>query len=106
MVNNSTVEGISNIIAYNSYYVLFLTYVFPILLIILLIFIIVYLSSINKKLLMSFNKEKKIELLDDNDDSSNSKKQSKTLYELTLIPALICLSIFIIMFFVTLFSSL
>lgn len=50
---------ISNFFAYNYYYGLFLTYVFPILLIILLIFIIGYLSSINKKLLISRNNEKK-----------------------------------------------
>ena len=55
MFKYDTVENISNIVTYNYYYGLFLTYVFPILLIILLIFIIVYLSSINKKLLMSFN---------------------------------------------------
>ena len=48
MVNNSTVEGISNVIIYNSYYVLFLTYVFPILLLVLIVFVIGYLASINK----------------------------------------------------------
>lgn len=110
MFDYDTVENVSNIITYNYYYGLFLTYVFPILLIILLIFIIGYLSSINKKLLISSNKEKKeIELLDENienNDFTDSKKQPKTLYELTLIPALICLSIFLIMFFIVLFSFL
>ena len=110
MFDSGTIDNVSNIIAYNYYYGLFLTYVFPILLIILLIFIIGYLSSINKKLLFSSNKEKKeIELLDKNIESNNStdlKKQPKTLYELTLIPALICLFIFLIMFFIALFSSL
>ena len=57
MVNNSTVEGISNIIAYNSYYVLFLTYVFPILLLVLIVFVIGYLASINKKLKYVFDEE-------------------------------------------------
>ncbi len=100
MFGYDTVKNVSNIITYNYYYGLFLTYVFPILLLILLILIIGYLSIINKKLLVSSNKE--IE----NNDFTDSKKQSKTLYELTLIPSLICLSIFLIMFFVALFSSL
>ena len=93
---------ISNFFTYNYYYALFLTYVFPILLLILLFFVIGYLSSINKKILVSSNKEK-IELLEEDTDS---KKQPKTLYELTLFPALIILSIFIIMFFVFFFSVL
>lgn len=104
MFDYDTIENVSNIITYNYYYGLFLTYVFPILLIILLIFIIGYLSSINKKILVSSDKEKKeIELLEEDTDS---KKQPKTLYELTLFPALIILSIFIIMFFVFFFSVL
>lgn len=103
LFNYDTVENVSNTLTYNYYYSLFLTYVFPILLLILLILIIVYLSFINKKLSISSDKEIK---LDENNDCTNSKKQSKTLYELTLIPSLICLSIFLIMFFVALFSSL
>ena len=67
MFDSGTIDNVSNIVTYNYFYGLFLTYVFPILLIILLIFIICYLSSINKKILISSNKEKKeIELLDDN----------------------------------------
>ena len=106
MFNYNTVENVSNTLTYNYYYSLFLTYVFPILLLILLILIIVYLSFINKKLSVSSDKEIKLDENIENNDYANSKKQSKTLYELTLIPSLICLSIFLIMFFVALFSSL
>lgn len=57
MVDNSTVEAISNIITYNSCYGLFLTYVFPILLLVLIVFTIGYLASINKKLNMFLMKK-------------------------------------------------
>ena len=59
MVDNSTVEAISNVITYNSYYGLFLTYVFPILLLVLIVFTIGYLASINKKLKYVFDEENK-----------------------------------------------
>ena len=99
MFDSGTIDNVSNIVTYNYYYGLFLTYVFPILLIILLIFIICYLSIINKKILISINNI-------ENNDFIDYKKKYKTLYELTLIPSLICLSIFLIMFFIALFSSL
>ena len=94
MVNNSTVEGISNIIAYNSYYVLFLTYVFPILLLVLVVFVIGYLASINKKLKYVFDEE--------NSETEYIEKEqtnSKTLYDTTIIPAVIIsvLGIFLIL---------
>lgn len=73
MFGYGTAENISNIITYNYYYGLFLTKV-----------------------------EKKTELLDENIESNDfadsEKNKPKSLYELTLIPALICLSIFLIMF--------
>lgn len=96
MVNNSTVEGISNIIAYNSYYVLFLTYVFPILLLVLVVFVIGYLASINKKLKYVFDEENsETEYIDeDNQEQTNNK----TLYDATIVPAVIvsCLIVFLI----------
>ena len=96
MVNNSTVEGISNIIAYNSYYVLFLTYVFPILLLVLIVFVIGYLASINKKLKYVFDEENsETEYIDeDNQEQTNNK----TLYDATIVPAVIvsCLIVFLI----------
>lgn len=84
MVNNSTVEGISNVIIYNSYYVLFLTYVFPILLLVLIVFVIGYLASINKKLKYVFDEE--------NSETEYIEKEqtnSKTLYDSTIIPAVL-----------------
>ena len=96
MVNNSTVEGISNIIAYNSYYVLFLTYVFPILLLVLVVFVIGYLASINRKLKYVFDEENsETEYIDeDNQEQTNNK----TLYDATIVPAVIvsCLIVFLI----------
>lgn len=94
MVNNSTVEGISNVIIYNSYYVLFLTYVFPILLLVLIVFVIGYLASINKKLKYVFDEE--------NSETEYIEKEqtnSKTLYDTTIIPAVIIsvLGIFLIL---------
>ena len=94
MVNNSTVEGISNIMAYNSYYVLFLTYVFPILLLVLVVFVIGYLASINRKLKYVFDEE--------NSETEYIEKEqtnSKTLYDTTVIPAVIIsvLGIFLIL---------
>ena len=97
MVNNSTVEGISNVIIYNSYYVLFLTYVFPILLLVLIVFVIGYLASINKKLKYVFDEENsETEYIDeDNQEQTNNK----TLYDTTIIPAVIIsvLGIFLIL---------
>ena len=96
MVNNSTVEGISNIIAYNSYYVLFLTYVFPILLLVLIVFVIGYLASINKKLKYVFDEENSETeyIVEDNQEQTNNK----TLYDATIVPAVIvsCLIVFLI----------
>ena len=84
MVDNSTVEAISNVITYNSYYGLFLTYVFPILLLVLVVFVIGYLASINKKLKYVFDEE--------NSETEYIEKEqtnSKTLYDTTIIPAVI-----------------
>ena len=84
MVDNSTVEAISNIITYNSYYGLFLTYVFPILLLVLIVFTIGYLASINIKLKYVFDEE--------NSETEYIKKEqtnSKTLYDTTIIPAVL-----------------
>ena len=96
MVNNSTVECISNVIIYNSYYVLFLTYVFPILLLVLVVFVIGYLASINKKLKYVFDEENsETEYIDeDNQEQTNNK----TLYDATIVPAVIvsCLIVFLI----------
>ena len=96
MVNNSTVEGISNIIAYNSYYVLFLTYVVRILLLVLVVFGIGDLASINRKLKYVFNEEKsKTEYIDKNNQEQTN---NKTLYDATIVPAVIvsCLIVFLI----------
>ena len=94
MVDNSTVEAISNIITYNSYYGLFLTYVFPILLLVLIVFTIGYLASINKKLKYVFDEE--------NSETEYIEKEqtnSKTLYDTAIIPAVIIsvLGIFLIL---------
>lgn len=95
MVDNSTVETVSNIITYNSYYSLFLTYVFPILLLVLIVFVIGYLASINRKLKYVFNEENsETEYIDeDNQEPSNNK----TLYDATIVPAIIisCLVVFL-----------
>ena len=95
MVDNSTVETISNIIAYNSYYGLFLTYVFPMLLLVLIVFVIGYLASINKKLKYVFDEENsETEYIDeDNQEQTNNK----TLYDATIVPAVIvsCLIVFL-----------
>ena len=80
MVDNSTVEAISNIITYNSYYGLFLTYVFPILLLVLIVFTIGYLASINIKLKYVFDEE--------NSETEYIEKEqtnSKTLYDTTML---------------------
>ena len=97
MVDNSTVEAISNVITYNSYYGLFLTYVFPILLLVLVVFVIGYLASINKKLKYVFDEENsETEYIDeDNQEQTNNK----TLYDATIVPAVIIsvLGIFLIL---------
>ena len=80
MVDNSTVEAISNVITYNSYYGLFLTYVFPILLLVLIVFTIGYLASINIKLKYVFDEE--------NSETEYIEKEqtnSKTLYDTTML---------------------
>ena len=96
MVDNSTVEAISNVITYNSYYGLFLTYVFPILLLVLIVFAIGYLASINKKLKYVFDEENsETEYIDeDNQEQTNNK----ILYDATIVPAVIvsCLIVFLI----------
>ncbi len=96
MVDNSTVEAISNIITYNSYYGLFLTYVFPILLLVLIVFVIGYLASINRKLKYVFNEEEsETEYIDENNQEQTN---NKTLYDATIVPAVIvsCLIVFLI----------
>ncbi len=95
MVNNSTIETVSNIITYNSYYGLFLTYVFPILLLVLIVLMIGYLASINRKLKYVFNEENsetEYVYKDDQEPSNN-----KTLYDATIVPAIIisCLVVFL-----------
>lgn len=94
MIDNNTAETISNIVTYNSYYGLFLTYVFPILLLVLVVFVIGYLASINKKLKYVFDEE--------NSETEYIEKEqtnSKTLYDTTIIPAVIIsvLGIFLIL---------
>lgn len=93
MVDNSTVEAISNVITYNSYYGLFLTYVFPILLLVLIVFAIGYLASINKKLKYVFDEENS-----ETEYIEKGQTNSKTLYDTTIIPAVIvsCLIVFLI----------
>ena len=95
MVNNSTIETVSNIITYNSYYGLFLTYVFPILLLVLIVLMIGYLASINRKLKYVFNEENsetEYVYKDDQEPSNN-----KTLYDATIVPVIIisCLVVFL-----------
>ena len=102
---------IYNFFSYNYYYFLFLTYIFPLLILLFLFLIVRYLSKINSKINffdqnnISASYENEIETLM-NTDNNISEKKGKTLYELTLVPALIMLVIFLIMFFVALFSSL
>lgn len=95
MVNNSTIETVSNIITYNSYYGLFLTYVFPILLLVLIVLMIGYLASINRKLKYVFNEENSETeyVYKDNQEQANNK----TLYDATIVPAIIisCLIVFL-----------
>lgn len=93
MVNNSTIETVSNIITYNSYYGLFLTYVFPILLLVLIVLMIGYLASINRKLKYVFNEENSEYVYKDNQEQANNK----TLYDATIVPAIIisCLIVFL-----------
>lgn len=96
MIDNNTAETISNIVTYNSYYGLFLTYVFPILLLVLLVFAIGYLASINRKLKYIFNEEEsKTEYIDENNQEQTN---NKTLYDATIVPAVIvsCLIVFLI----------
>ena len=87
---------ISNFISYNVYYGLFLTYVFPILLLVLMVFVIGYLASINKKLKYVFDeRDSETEYIDkDNQEQVNNK----TLYDTTIVPAIIvsCLVVFLI----------
>lgn len=94
MIDNNASETISNIVTYNSYYGLFLTYVFPILLLVLVVFVIGYLASINKKLKYVFDEE--------NSETEYIEKEqtnSKTLYDATIVPAVIIsvLGIFLIL---------
>ena len=95
MIDNNASETISNIVTYNSYYGLFLTYVFPILLLVLVVFVIGYLASINRKLKYVFDEENsETEYIDeDNQEPSNNK----TLYDATIVPAIIisCLVVFL-----------
>ena len=96
MIDNNTAETISNIVTYNSYYGLFLTYVFPILLLVLVVFVIGYLASIKRKLKYVFNEEKsKTEYIDKNNQEQTN---NKTLYDATIVPAVIvsCLIVFLI----------
>ena len=87
MIDNNTAETISNIVTYNSYYGLFLTYVFPILLLVLVVFVIGYLASINRKLKYVFNEEKsKTESIDKNNQEQTN---NKTLYDATIVPTII-----------------
>ena len=96
MIDNNTAETISNIVTYNSYYGLFLTYVFPILLLVLIVFAIGYLASINKKLKYVFDEENSETeyIVEDNQEQTNNK----TLYDATIVPAVIvsCLIVFLI----------
>ncbi len=100
MADNSTVEAISNVITYNSYYGLFLTYVFPILLLVLIVFAIGYLASINKKLKYVFDEE--------NSETEYIEKEqtnNKTLYDATIIPAIIISVLVVFLTFIALFFS-
>ena len=76
---------------------MFLTYVFPILLLVLIVFVIGYLASINKKLKYVFDEENsETEYIDeDNQEQTNNK----TLYDATIVPAVIIsvLGIFLIL---------
>lgn len=103
MIDNNASETISNIVTYNSYYGLFLTYVFPILLLVLIVFAIGYLASINKKLNNLYSKtseNKNIETLDTIENNNN-----KTLYEATVIPAVIISGLIIFLVVIALIFS-
>lgn len=103
MVDNSTAETISNIITYNSYYGLFLTYVFPMLLLVLIVFVIGYLASINKKLKYVFDEENsETEYIDeDNQEQTNNK----TLYDATIVPTIIILVLGVFLILIALIFS-
>ena len=65
MLDSNTVDNVSNLITYNTYYGLFITYVFPILLILLICLVVGYLASINsklKKLLITDDEDKKLQI--------------------------------------------
>lgn len=89
-------NNIDTFFTYSTYYSFFLIYIFPILLIFLICLLIGYLASINKKLNNLYSKtseNKNIETLDTIENNNN-----KTLYEATVIPAVIIsgLAIFLV----------
>lgn len=87
-------NSISNFISYNTYYGLFLTYVLPIILLILICLVIGYLASINRKLKELFAIENV-----ENEFVKEEQSNNKTLYNITIIPAIIIsvLGIFLIL---------
>lgn len=97
-------NSVYNFISYNSYYALFLTYVFPVLLLILISLAIGYLASINHKL-------KEIFAIENNDNKIASVKadveqtSKKTLYDVALIPAIIVSVLIVFLLIISLLFS-
>lgn len=94
-------NSISNFVSYNVYYGLFLTYVFPIILLLLICLVIGYLASINRKLKEMFiieNNDNKT-LYVGNESVMPEQTNNKTLYDATIVPAIIIsvLGIFLIL---------
>lgn len=97
-------NSISNFISYNAHYGLFLTYVFPIL---LLILICLVLASINRKLKEMFiieNNDNKISYVE-NEFVKEEQSNNKTLYDTTIIPAIIISVLVVFLTFIVLIFS-
>ena len=100
-------NSISNFISYNAHYGLFLTYVFPILLLILICLVIGYLVSINRKLKEMFiieNNDDKISYVE-NEFVKEEQSNNKTLYDTTIIPAIIISVLVVFLTFIVLIFS-
>lgn len=94
-------NSVYNFISYNSYYALFLTYVFPVLLLILISLAIGYLASINHKLKEIFANDNKIASIKANVEQTSKK----TLYDVTLIPAIIVSVLIVFLLIISLLFS-
>lgn len=100
-------NSISNFVSYNVYYGLFLTYVFPIILLLLICLVIGYLASINRKLKEMFiieNNDNKT-LYVGNESVMPEQTNNKTLYDATIIPAIIISVLVVFLTFIALIFS-